>query len=89
MNINHLLRQIAGKCRYLNRQLLICHYKRCLYQEVERNKGEKVVYLFSNPTHSNLGDQAQTVCILCAGLQPIFHNTKSFVYRWILLHPNS
>ena len=64
MNINHLLRQIAGKCRYLNRQLLICHYKRCLYQEVERNKGEKVVYLFSNPTHSNLGDQAQTVCIL-------------------------
>ena len=64
MNINHLLRQIAGKCRYLIRQLLICDYKRCLYQEVERNKGEKVVFLISIPTHSYLGDLAQTVCIL-------------------------
>jgi exopolysaccharide biosynthesis predicted pyruvyltransferase EpsI len=35
-----------------------------LYKKIEKNKSLKTIYLFSNPTHSNLGDQAQTFCIL-------------------------
>src|SRR5690606_6545536 len=35
-----------------------------LYKEVFDNTSNRTIYLFCNPTHSNLGDQAQTYCIL-------------------------
>lgn len=37
---------------------------RALEKKIIRNNTSKNIYLFSNPIHSNLGDQAQTYCIL-------------------------
>src|SRR5690554_7936321 len=38
--------------------------KRRLHREILTSKGRPRIFLFSNPIHSNLGDQAQTYCIL-------------------------
>jgi exopolysaccharide biosynthesis predicted pyruvyltransferase EpsI len=35
-----------------------------LFDRIANNKSDRTIYLFCNPTHSNLGDQAQTYCIL-------------------------
>ena len=59
-----MYRKIINKVNYLIDLIFLKYEKKVLIDQVLNNKSRKNIYLFSNPIHSNLGDQAQTYCIL-------------------------
>lgn len=60
----NIFQRIIRKKRFLLNKFYLHKYTKVLYNEVINDNSEKNIYLFSNPSHSNLGDQAQTYCIL-------------------------
>jgi len=61
---NSFIKRLNNHLNFRLNNLYVKSEKRILYRRVKNNKSKKNIYLFSNPIHSNLGDQAQTYCIL-------------------------
>ena len=58
------LSKIKKKIVYYQNRLFFYVESIVLCKTIDNNHSPYTIYLFSNPTHSNLGDQAQTYCIL-------------------------
>jgi len=56
--------KLQSRYNYYTNQMFYKLETSRLYHEISNNVSERTIYLFCNPTHSNLGDQAQTYCIL-------------------------
>jgi exopolysaccharide biosynthesis predicted pyruvyltransferase EpsI len=63
-SLRQLCKRIDRKINYILDNIYIKTEKKLLYYKVKQNRWKKCIYLFSNPIHPNLGDQAQTYCIL-------------------------
>lgn len=62
--LSSLKKRITRKYYFWINTLFVWMERRRLSQVLNSSKSKQTIYLFSNPIHSNLGDQAQTYCIL-------------------------
>lgn len=59
-----LIKRIIRKIYSIIDKLYIFFEEKKTFKLIKNNIDNRKIYLFSNPIHSNLGDQAQTYCIL-------------------------
>lgn len=59
-----IVKRIVRKIHSIIDKSYLFFERKIIYKEIQNNFEQNKIFLFSNPIHSNLGDQAQTYCIL-------------------------